>query len=102
MQKVKLNLNQIMADFENGLTRPELAEKWGLTIGALNKALKEKGLKGVRAKQKSWVWEDDVEETLVEATPVVEDTVPTEEHDFYMETRGVSETMDTRFSEINN
>jgi hypothetical protein len=95
-EKKKLNLNQIMADFENGLTRPELAEKWGLTIGALNKALKEKGLSGKRAKQKSWVWEDDIEETLVAEIPsVVENNVEVVEDDFYMETR-------SNLNEINN
>ena len=59
MQKFKLSVSAVLADFENGLTRPEVAKKYGLSVGALNKALKEKNLNTIRAKQKTWEWVDE-------------------------------------------
>ena len=43
------------------MTRPEIAKKYGLSVGALNKALKQKGLDTLRSKKVTWEWVDDEE-----------------------------------------
>lgn len=63
-KRVKLNVKNILLDLEDGLTRPEIAEKYDISVNALNRALTEKGLKGKRATRKSWEWEEDDEDNF--------------------------------------
>lgn len=48
--KVKLTVNGLLEDLEQGLTRPEIAEKYGLSMSSINKAFKHPKLAGKKAK----------------------------------------------------
>lgn len=48
--KVKLTVSGLRADIEAGYTRPQLANKYGIVIGQMTKAIAQAGLKGVKAK----------------------------------------------------
>lgn len=59
--KVQLSKKGLAQDIENGMTRPEMAEKYGLVQGQLNKAITMAGLKGVKAKTVKFEFVDDEE-----------------------------------------
>lgn len=48
--KVKLTVSGLRADIEAGYTRPQLAQKYGIVVGQMTKAIAQAGLKGVKAK----------------------------------------------------
>lgn len=76
--KVQLSKKGLTQDVENGLTRKEIAEKYGLVQGQLNKAMQMAGLKGVRAKTVKFEFVEDEEvgnEDVVES-PIMEGTIP--------------------------
>lgn len=75
--KVQLSKKGLTQDIENGLTRKEIAEKYGLVQGQLNKAMQMAGLKGVRAKTVKFEFVEDEEvgnEDIVES-PIMEGTI---------------------------
>lgn len=69
--KVKLSKKGLAQDIENGMTRPEMAEKYGLVQGQLNKAIAMAGLKGVKAKTVKFEFVDD-EEPIKEQENITE------------------------------
>ena len=62
MSKVKLTKSGLMQDLENGLTRPEMAEKYSLNIQQLSRAMKQANLLGRRAKKSVFELIDDTVE----------------------------------------
>jgi len=73
MERVKLSKAGLAQDIENGLTRKEIANKYGLVQGQLNKAMVQAGLKGVKAKTVKFEFVED--EPVVEE-PIIEMPVP--------------------------
>jgi hypothetical protein len=73
MEKVQLSKKGLQNDIEvSGLTRVQLAEKYGISTAQIKKALEMTGLTELRAKQVAFeIVEEEVEETPV-ATPVIE------------------------------
>ena len=59
--KVKLSEKMLVASINSGMTRPQIAEKVGLSVGQLNQALKMKGLEKMRAKTVKFEFVDDEE-----------------------------------------
>ena len=83
MERVKLSKRNLEQDFENGLTRPMIAEKYGISVGQVRKALTKLGINNVRANVvKFEIVEDDYEETTAPAT---EETVADEFNHSYTE-----------------
>lgn len=70
MERVKLSKVGLAKDVENGLTRKEIANKYGLVQGQLNRAMVQAGLKGVKAKtvKFEFVEEDEATEEVAEET----------------------------------
>jgi len=70
MERVKLSKTGLAKDVENGLTRKEIANKYGLVQGQLNRAMVQAGLKGVKAKtvKFEFVEEDEATEEVAEET----------------------------------
>jgi transposase-like protein len=62
-ERVKLTVSGLTADIENGLTRPEIAEKYGLNTQQLAKAMKQAGLIGKKAKKVAFELVDDTVES---------------------------------------
>jgi hypothetical protein len=73
MEKVKLSKKGLQNDIEvSGLTRVQLAEKYGISTAQIKKALEMTGLTELRAKQVAFeIVEEEIEETPVK-TPIVE------------------------------
>ena len=61
---VTLTISGLKQDLSNGLTRPQLSEKYNLPITQVAKAIKQAGLSGKRAIAKKFELIDD--ETTVE------------------------------------
>lgn len=59
--KVQLSKKGLAQDVEMGLTRKEIANKYGLVQGQLNKAMVMAGLKGVKAKTVKFEFVEDEE-----------------------------------------
>jgi len=70
MERVKLSKTGLAKDVENGLTRKEIATKYGLANTQISKAMSLAGLKGVKAKtvKFEFVEEDEATEEVVEET----------------------------------
>jgi len=70
MERIKLSKKGLAQDVEMGLTRKEIANKYGLVQGQLTKAMNLAGLKGVKAKtvKFEFVEEDDATEEVAEET----------------------------------
>lgn len=79
MEKVKLSKKGLAQDIENGLTRKEIADKYGLVQGQIKKAIEMAGLKGVKAKTVKFEFIED-EEVIEESPAITEsfDVNPTE------------------------
>lgn len=66
-QKVVLTISQLKKDINDlGLTRPQIAEKYGLNRNQLKKALAQAGLTKVKGKKIDFELVDD---SQVDATP---------------------------------
>jgi len=70
MERIKLSEKMLVASINSGMTRPQIAEQVGLSVGQLNQALKMKGLEKMRAKtvKFEFVEEDEATEEVVEET----------------------------------
>jgi len=66
--KVQLSKKGLAQDVENGLTRKEIAAKYGLANTQISKAMSLAGLKGVKAKtvKFEFVEEDEATEEVAE------------------------------------
>lgn len=65
---VKLSKKGLEADVQAGMKRSEIAEKYKLSVSLLNKAFKQAGLTGMRAKSVSFEFTDDEEDAIQEVT----------------------------------
>lgn len=63
--KVQLKKSQIIADIENGMTRVELANKYGISAGQIKKALTAMGIADMKAKQVKFEIVDEEDESSV-------------------------------------
>lgn len=76
MERIKLTVKGLTKDVEDGLTRKEIAAKYGLAQTQISKAMDMAGLKGVRAKSVKFELIDDEEdietpEIVTEAPAVI-------------------------------
>lgn len=66
IEKVTLTISGLKADIENGLTRPEIATKYNLPVGQINKAMKQAGLDSMKARRiKFELIDDTIAHTIV-------------------------------------
>lgn len=65
---VKLSKKGLEADVQAGMKRSEIADKYGLKTSQLNRAFKQAGLTGMRAKSVSFEFTDDEEDAVQEVT----------------------------------
>lgn len=80
MERIKIVKSQIKSEIENGMTRKELSEKYGLSVGQINKALKQLNLDSMRAKIVKFELEDDdimAESVKSVVQSPIEEPVPT-------------------------
>jgi transposase len=71
---VKLTKKNLVANLKSGLTRKDLAEKYNLSTGSINKAMKQMGIEGMRASiVKFVIVEDDDEAVENQQAQIVED-----------------------------
>ena len=56
---VTLTISGLKQDLSNGLTRPQLSEKYNLPVTQINRAMKQAGLSGKRAVAKKFELIDD-------------------------------------------
>ena len=75
MERVVIRKSQIKSEIENGMTRKELGEKYGLSTGQVNKALKQMGLSSMRAASIKF----EIELDDIEAIPDVQQPVYSQE-----------------------
>lgn len=75
MERIKIVKSQIKSEIENGMTRKELSEKYGLSVGQINKALKQLNLDSMRAKVVKFELENDDEVEISNVEPVIEPVV---------------------------
>lgn len=68
MERIKLTVKGLTKDVDDGLTRKEIAAKYGLAQTQISKAMDMAGLKGVRAKSVKFELIDDGEEEVTETT----------------------------------
>jgi len=71
---VKLSKKSLKEDVESGMKRSEIADKYKLSTSLLNKAFKQAGLTGMRAKSVSFEFVDD--EEIVEINEIPQPTAP--------------------------
>ncbi len=57
--KKKIVKSELIAMMENGMTRPEIAEHYGIPATQLKRAIAQLGLTGTRAKSSMFIVEDD-------------------------------------------
>ena len=62
MTKVKLTKSGLMQDLEDGLTRPQMAEKYNLNLQQIGKVMRQANLMGRRAKLVAFELIDDTAE----------------------------------------
>lgn len=68
-ERVKLTKTQVLSDIESGMSRKEIAEKYGLPATQMNKAISLMGLSGIRAKKVLFeIVEDEVENAVIPET----------------------------------
>jgi len=73
-EKVQLTVSGIKNDLNEGLTRPEIGVKYGLSNRDLASVFKHPKLKGLKTKPvPQFVLTDDTEEAIETATPAVEE-----------------------------
>lgn len=61
--KVQLTKSGLIADLDSGMKRKEIAEKYGLPVGQINRAMSKVGLKGKRPSMDKFEIIDDERET---------------------------------------
>jgi hypothetical protein len=61
---VKLTKKNLIADMESGLTRSKMGEKYGLSTGMINRAMKQMGIEDMRAKVVKFVIVEDEEDII--------------------------------------
>jgi len=71
---VKLSKKSLKEDVESGMKRSEIADKYKLSTSLLNKAFKQAGLTGMRAKSVSFEFVDD--EEIAEINEIPQPTAP--------------------------
>ena len=71
---VKLSKKSLKEDVESGMKRSEIADKYKLSTSLLNKAFKQAGLTGMRAKSVSFEFVDD--EEIMEINEIPQPTAP--------------------------
>jgi hypothetical protein len=69
MEVVKLTKKNLIADMESGLTRSKMGEKYGLSTGMINRAMKQMGIEEMRAKVVKFIIVEDDEEAIDNQTP---------------------------------
>jgi len=98
--KVQLSKKGLAQDVEMGLTRKEIANKYGLVQGQLNKAMVMAGLKGVKAKTVKFEFVDDEESTEeVMDVPVREEPEPFKYNPSFGTSSGNGMPVNTMFDE---
>lgn len=66
-ERIPLTKKGLKADLDAGLTRPEIAKKYDLSVGMIKKALKDCGLDKQRAANKGYIIVPDDDEPAIEA-----------------------------------
>lgn len=83
MEQVKLTISGLRADVENGLTRVEIASKYGLAVTQIKRAMDQAGLKNAKPKSKpGFILVDDTATEIVEeSTNQIVNEITTEENE---------------------
>lgn len=76
MEKKTVTLSEIKTDIENGLTRPEIKNKYGLTGQDMKNIFSHPKLKGVKAKKTSIIFIDDEAEEIINNHVSIPETEP--------------------------